>query len=121
MEEEKKNTLNLLKPTSNYEQFYYTFPSGLELEAGKNYGFYFSGHNDAIHNGKTTKSQIYQQVLLDENQLKNKDLESQQSLIKDLDKTAKAKEQKESLEEINQNQKKKTVLILMIKTKLKTI
>ncbi|WP_282048738.1 DUF4175 family protein [Maribacter aquivivus] len=119
--EEKKKTINLLKPTSNYEQFYYTFPSGLELEKGKNYGFYFEvTDNDAIHNGKTTKSQIYQQVLLDENQLKNKDLESQQSLIKDLDKSLlKSKEQKESLEEINQNQKEKNSLNFNDKNQIK--
>lgn len=119
--EEKKNTINLLKPTSNYEQFYYTFPSGLELEAGKNYGFYFEvTDNDAIHNGKTMKSQIYQQVLLNENQLKDKDLESQQSLIKDLDKSLqKSKEQKESLEEINQNQKEKNSLNFNDKNQIK--
>ncbi len=119
--EEKKKTINLLKPTSNYEQFYYTFPSGLELGKGKNYGFYFEvTDNDAIHNGKTTKSQIYQQVLLDENQLKNKDLESQQSLIKDLDKSLqKSKEQKESLEEINQNQKEKNSLNFNDKNQIK--
>jgi len=120
-EEENKNTVNLLKTTSNYQQFYYTFPSGLALEAGKNYGFYFEvTDNDAIHNGKTIKSQIYQQVLLDENQLKNKDLESQQSLIKDLDKSLqKSKEQKESLEEINQNQKEKNSLNFNDKNQIK--
>lgn len=120
-EEENKNTVNLLKSTSNYEQFYYTFPSGLELEAGKSYGFYFEvTDNDAIHNGKTIKSQIYQQVLLNENQLKNKDLESQQSLIKDLDKSLQqSKEQKESLEEINQNQKEKNSLNFNDKNQIK--
>ncbi|WP_324024762.1 hypothetical protein QSV08_16235 [Maribacter sp. BPC-D8] len=119
--EEKKKTINLLKPSSNYEQFYYTFPSGLELKEGKNYGFYFEvTDNDAIHNGKTIKSQIYQQVLLDENQLKNKDLESQQSLIKDLDKSLqKSKAQKESLEEINQNQKEKNSLNFNDKNQIK--
>ncbi|MEP2240390.1 MAG: hypothetical protein ABJI22_18630 [Maribacter sp.] len=116
-----KKTISLIKPTSNYEQFYYTFPSGLELEEGKNYGFYFEvTDNDAVHNGKTVKSQIYQQVLLDDNQLKNKDLESQQSLIKDLDKSLeRAKEQKESLEEINKNQKEKNSLNFNDKSQIK--
>jgi len=108
-EKEEKIT-NLSQPKSNYEQFYYTFPSGIILEPGKNYGFYFKvTDTDAVHKGKSSKSQIFQQVLLDDNQLRNKDLESQQSLIKDLDKSLeKAKEQKESLEEINQNQKEKS-------------
>lgn len=110
--EDNEKIINLSTSKSNYEQFYYTFPSGIEIEAGKNYGFYFQvTDNDAVHNGKTIKSQIFQQVLLDDNQLKNKDLESQQSLIQDLDKSLqRAKQQKESLEEINQNQKEKSSL-----------
>ncbi|MEP2056655.1 MAG: hypothetical protein ABJJ05_02550 [Maribacter litoralis] len=110
--EDNEKIINLSTSKSNYEQFYYTFPSGIEIETGKNYGFYFQvTDNDAVHNGKTIKSQIFQQVLLDDNQLKNKDLESQQSLIQDLDKSLqRAKQQKESLEEINQNQKEKSSL-----------
>ncbi|WP_300026866.1 hypothetical protein [uncultured Maribacter sp.] len=110
--EASKKNVSLIKPTSNYQQFYYTFPSGLDLEEGKNYGFYFEAtDNDELHNGKTTKSQIYQQVLLDDNQLKNKDLESQQTLINNLDNSLEtAKKQKESLEEINKNQKEKNSL-----------
>ncbi|KSA12842.1 Collagen triple helix repeat-containing protein [Maribacter dokdonensis DSW-8] len=110
--ENQEQKIDLAKPSSNFEQFYYTFPSGLALESGKQYAFYFQvTDNDAIHHGKAIKSQIFQQVLLNENQLKNKDLESQQSLIKDLDKSLeRAKQQKESLEEINQNQKEKSSL-----------
>ena len=107
-----KKSIQLSRPGTNFAQFYYTFPSGLDLDAGKNYAYYFTTKdNDALHGGKITKSQIFQQTLLDENQLKNKDLESQQNLIKDLDKTLdKAKEQKESLEELNQIQKEKNSL-----------
>ncbi|MEP6002155.1 MAG: hypothetical protein ABJ248_01765, partial [Maribacter dokdonensis] len=110
--ENQEQKISLAKPSSNFEQFYYTFPSGLALESGKQYAFYFQvTDNDAVHHGKAIKSQIFQQVLLNENQLKNKDLESQQSLIKDLDKSLeRAKQQKESLEEINQNQKEKSSL-----------
>ena len=110
--EKEEHIVSLAKPSSNYEQFYYTFPSGLDITAGKDYGFYFKiTDNDALHNGKSVKSQVFQQLILDENQLKNKDLESQQSLIKDLDKSLeRAKEQKESLDELNQNQKEKNSL-----------
>ena len=119
--ENESKSISLTKPNNNYQQFYYTFPSGLEIEAGKNYGFYFQvTDNDAIHNGKKTKSQIYQRVLLDENQLKNNELESQQSLIKDLDNSLeRSKEQKESLKEINQNQREKTSLNFNDKTQIK--
>ncbi|WP_289645282.1 hypothetical protein [Maribacter aestuarii] len=67
--------------------------------------------NDGIRNGKTVKSQVFSQTLLDENQLKNKDLESQQKLINQLDNSLeKAKEQKEALEDINTQQKEKNSL-----------
>lgn len=110
--EKEEKIVSLSNPNTNFAQFYYTFPSGLELDAGQTYAYYFRvTDNDAIHNGKSVKSQIFQQVLLDENQLRKKDLESQQSLIKDLDKSLeRAKEQKESLDELNQNQKEKRSL-----------
>lgn len=109
---EEKQILELGKPNTNFNQFYYTFPSGLQLDAGKNYSFYFEAtDNDGVHNGKTSKSQVFSTVLLDENQLKNKELESQQSIIDNLDKSLeKFKEQKETLKEINQNQKEKKQL-----------
>lgn len=107
-----KQILDLGKPNSNFNQFYYTFPSGLLLDSGKNYSFYFEAiDNDGVHNGKTSKSQVFSTVLLDDNQLKNKELESQQSIIDKLDKSLeKFKEQKETLKEINQDQKEKKQL-----------
>ncbi|WP_299431061.1 DUF4175 family protein [uncultured Maribacter sp.] len=94
---------------TNYNQFYYTFPSGFSLAKGKEYNLYFEvTDNDALHHGKTTKSEVFNFGLLDDNQLKNKELESQKSLINNLDKSLeKAKEQKQSLKEINNNQKEK--------------
>ncbi len=107
-----KQVVKLGSPNANFNQFYYTFPSGLDLVEGKNYSFYFQAtDNDAIHKGKTSKSQVFSMVLLDENQLKNKELESQQKLIDDMDKSLeKFKEQKETLKEINQEQKEKKQL-----------
>ncbi|WP_405384843.1 hypothetical protein [Maribacter sp. LLG6340-A2] len=110
--EQNSKSIEISRPQKNFEQFYYTFPSGLELEAGKNYSFYFQAtDNDAIHSGKTVKTQVFQQTILNEDQLRNKDLKSQQSLIKNLDKSLKqVKDQKESLDELNQNQKEKRSL-----------
>jgi hypothetical protein len=111
-EEQNKKTINLSRPNTGFSQFYYTFPSGLELDASKNYEFYFLvTDNDGIRNGKTVKSQVFSQTLLDDNQLKNKDLESQQKLIDELDNSLeKAREQKEALEDINIQQKEKNSL-----------
>lgn len=110
--EQNKKTIGISRPNSGFTQFYYTFPSGLELDASKNYEFYFSvTDNDGIHNGKTTKSQVFSQILLDDNQLKNKDLDSQQKLINELDNSLeKAREQNEALEDINTQQKEKNSL-----------
>ncbi|MDO6818143.1 hypothetical protein Q4597_03140 [Zobellia sp. 1_MG-2023] len=109
---ENKQIIPLSTPQSNFDQFYYTFPSGLDIQADKKYSFYFEAvDNDAIHNGKATKSQVYSLALLDENQLRNKELESQQSLINNLDRSLeKFKEQKEDLKEINEGQKEKNQL-----------
>ncbi|WP_235843243.1 DUF4175 family protein [Maribacter hydrothermalis] len=119
-EQEEKEVI-LKNPKNNFEQFYYTFPSGLTLDQGKEYAFYFKvTDNDAIHNGKTVKSQLFQQTLLNDNQLRNKDLESQQTLIEDLDKSLeRAREQKESLEELNQNQKENSSLNFNDKNQIK--
>ncbi|MDC6387838.1 hypothetical protein PP182_04055 [Maribacter sp. PR1] len=119
--EEIKKALDLNKPQSNFHQFYYTFPSGLNLEEGKNYAFYFQvTDNDGIHGGKKVKSGVFTQEILDGNQLKNKELESQQSIINNLDKSLeKAAEQRETLKEINALQKEKNRLDFNDKNQVK--
>ncbi len=104
---EKRQIVNLESPNTNFNQFYYTFPSGLQLDSGTNYSFYFEAtDNDGLHNGKTSKSQVFSMILLNEDQLKGRELETQQSLINNMDKSLeKFKEQKETLKEINQAQK----------------
>ena len=107
-----KQSITLNVPKSNVAQFYYTFPSGLNLESNTNYNFYFvATDNDAIHNGKSIKSQVFSTVLLDDNALKNNDLKQQQQLLDNLDNSLeKFKEQKEKLDDINTKQKEKSAL-----------
>ncbi|MCL5247284.1 hypothetical protein M4I21_15790 [Cellulophaga sp. 20_2_10] len=107
-----KQSITLNVPKSNVAQFYYTFPSGLNLESNTNYNFYFvATDNDAIHNGKSIKSQVFSTVLLDDNALKNNDLKQQQQLLDNLDNSLeKFKEQKEKLDDLNTKQKEKSVL-----------
>jgi len=109
---EAKQTINLTKPNSNVAQFYYTFPSGLELAPEKAYKYYFvATDNDAVHGGKSTKSQFFSTVLLNDNQLKDNDLKQQQSLLNQFDKSLdKLKNQKEELKELNDKQKEKNRL-----------
>ena len=120
-DEASKSRISITEGNSNFTQFYYTFPSGLALDAGKDYAFYFLvTDNDGIRKGKSTKSQVFRQVLFDDNQLKNKELESQQSLIDNLDKTLeKAKEQKDALQELNTQQKEKNSLNFNDKNQVK--
>ena len=109
---EQVQTIEIGTPNMNLDQFYYTFPSGLVLEEGKQYNFYFEAiDNDAIHGGKIAKSQVFTRYVLNEDQLRNRELKSQQGIIDNLDRSLeKAKAQKESLKEINSEQKEKSEL-----------
>lgn len=119
--EDDKQIITLGTPNTNLNQFYYTFPSGLSLDTGKNYSFYFQvTDNDAIHNGKTTKSKVFNIALLDSNQLKNNQLEKRESILEDLDKTLdNLKEQKEALKDINKEQKENRELNFNSQTQIK--
>ncbi len=109
---ESKQIVPLTNPNSNFEQFYYTFPSGLQLLDGESYSFYFEAtDNDAIHKGKTSKSQVFTLSVLDEDQLINKQLEFQESILDNMDRSLEnLKEQKEALKDINKEQKEKNSL-----------
>ena len=119
--EDDKQIITLGTPNTNLNQFYYTFPSGLSLDTGKNYSFYFQvTDNDAIHNGKTTKSKVFNIALLDSNQLKNNQLEQIESILEDLDMTLdKLIEQKEALKDINKEQKENKELNFNSQTQIK--
>ncbi len=107
-----KQVLSLGTPNANYNQFYYTFPTGLTLEEGRAYTYYFeAADNDAIHSGKTSKTQLFTTTIYDSNELKNKELEAQQAIIKGMDNSLeKFKAQEQALKEINREQKEKNSL-----------
>lgn len=111
-DKENRQVLSLGTPNTNYNQFYYTFPTGLNLEEGRAYSYYFEAmDNDAVHNGKISKTQVFTTSLLGNNELKNKELEAQKTIIEGMNKTLeKHKEQEESLKEMNQEQKEKNSL-----------
>lgn len=105
----ERQELVLDKPYNNFKQFYYTFPSGLQFQEGENYDFYFEvTDNDGLRGGKTSKTQIFSTRILDDNELNNKQLDYQKSILDDLNKSLdNYKRQEESLEEINRDQKEK--------------
>lgn len=120
-EEDKRQVLDLEAPNSNFVQFYYTFPSGLNLIPGKSYNFFFEAtDNDAIHNFKTSKSQVFTMTLLSEDQILKQDLNTQQSIINNMDRTfEKFVEQKETFKSIGENQREKNALNFNDKNKIK--
>lgn len=119
--QEKKNVLVLSKPNVNYNKFYYTFPSGLDLEEGEAYDYYFEVvDNDAIHKGKVTKSQVFSSAFMNVNQLKEKELEFQKSVLNNLDRSLEmSKEQQESLKEINRQEKENSILSFSDQNRIK--
>lgn len=111
----------LESPNANVHQFYYTFPSGLNLEEGKNYKLFFEVvDNDGLRKGKVTKSKTFNASLYNDNQLKNKELDVQNSILNNLDKSLeKSKEQQESLSKINDKQKEESNLSFDDKNEIK--
>ncbi len=105
-QEDTPQEVLLERPAGNFTQFYYTYPSGLALVPGVEYSFYFEViDNDAIHKGKRTRSEVFNEVVLSEDELKRKDLEMQQSIIDKMDRSLDdIREQKRSFKELDSKQ-----------------
>ncbi len=118
---EEKQALLLDRPFTNFKQFYYTFPSGLQLKEGENFDFYFeTTDNDAIRGGKTVKTRVFSSRIMDSNELNNKQLEFQKNILNDLNKSLdEYREQEENLEDINREQKEKNSLSFNDQNKIK--
>ena len=107
-------------PNTSYTQFIYTFPEGLDLEEGKSYEYYFEvSDNDALHNFKKTKSEIFYFNKLNNSDLDNIKLEQQNKSIQGLNKSLeRLEDQEKSLDELNKIQKEKRDLNWNDKKKL---
>ena len=116
-----KNRLELLRPNSNVAQFYYTFPSGVPIERGRNYEFYFEAKdNDGLRGGKAVKSQVFRTTILDDNRLKDRQIENNEAIIKNLGKSLEdLQEQNDALKEINTQQKQEGNLEFRDKERIK--
>ncbi|MEO1484924.1 MAG: hypothetical protein AAFU57_04195 [Bacteroidota bacterium] len=90
-----------------YQEFFYTFPSGLELESNVKYDLYFEvKDNDAVNGGKSSKSRVFTTKLLRSNALKDKELELKEKSIKGLENTVELfQKQKESLNKLREEQR----------------
>ena len=113
--------LDLESPQSNVYQFYYTFPSGLDLVAGKNYKLYFEVvDNDGIRGGKITKSRVFNATYFNDNELNNKELEFQNYTLNKMSKSLEQfKDQNKELSKINESQKEERNLTFEDKGQIK--
>ncbi|MEM8847908.1 MAG: hypothetical protein AAGD17_12470, partial [Bacteroidota bacterium] len=119
--EENKQKILLESVNGIGHQFYYTFPSGIEIIPGKNYKLYFEViDNDGIRGGKSTRSKVFNTKVFDSNELINKELELQDNILKKFDKSLKGyREQQETLSKINEKQKEGNTFNFEEKTRIK--
>lgn len=105
----------------DYAEFYYQFPNDLELEKGVPYEFYFQvTDNDAVHNYKSKKSEVFGYQLLTDKEEKEKNLNNQENAIEGMSESLKEmKESNEQMKQLDQSQREKKQLNYQDKEKLK--
>ncbi len=110
-EKEKKSQIIPVSP-SNFDEFLSTFPNQLNLIEGVSYDLYFEiFDNDALHNFKSTKSNMFSYQKLTEDEKEQNQLIEQRETIEDLNKSLeKFEEQENELKEISKTQKEKSEL-----------
>ncbi|WP_271770047.1 DUF4175 family protein [Aquimarina algiphila] len=115
-----KKIKNLDINQSVFDEFIYAFPAEIDLKEGVNYEFYFEVFdNDAIHNYKSTKSQVFNFRQLTKDEKENSLLQKQNEAISGLNKSLdKFKEQEKVLKSLSKTQKEKKRLDFNDKKKL---
>ncbi len=87
-----------------YDQFIFAFPSSLPVEQGVSYEYYFEVFdNDAIHNFKSTKSSVFSNRIVTDEEKEDQDLQQQNESINGLEKSL--KNQDKQISEIDKLQK----------------
>lgn len=82
----KRGTIAVKHDT--FDQIVFNFPSNLDVEKGINYEFYFEVFdNDAIHHFKSSRSSVYSNRILSDEEKQNNTLQEQNSAINSLQKT----------------------------------
>jgi len=119
--ENTNNKSNEIIPvsTSNFDEFLSVFPNQLNLVEGTNYDLYFEVFdNDALHNYKSTKSNVFNYRKLTQDEEEQKQLKEQSETIEDLNKSLeKLEAQDKELKELSKTQKEKAELNFNYKKK----
>jgi hypothetical protein len=106
----KRGTIAIKQAT--FDQFVFEFPSNLDLVKGTNYDFYFDVFdNDAIHHFKSSRSSVFSNRILSDEEKQNSLLKEQNSTINSLQKTlSKQDKQFSDLDKLQQMNKEKNDL-----------
>ncbi|WP_445383577.1 hypothetical protein [Robiginitalea sp. IMCC43444] len=110
--EDEHVKVEIAKAGGIFRQFYYTFPSGLELDADRNYVLYFQAtDNDGLRGGKRGRSEEFYMRVLGAEALENVRLELDRDLIENLDKSREfLQENEKELEQLMNDQREKSAL-----------
>ncbi|WP_264566046.1 DUF4175 family protein [Flavobacterium sp. N3904] len=95
-----------------FDQFVFNFPANLDLAKGINYDFYFEiFDNDAIHHYKSSRSSVFSNRILTDEEKQNSNLQEQNSTINSLQKSlSKQEKQFSEMEKLQQTNKEKNAL-----------
>jgi hypothetical protein len=106
----KRGTITIKQDT--FDQFVFNFPSNLDVVKGLNYEFYFEVFdNDAIHNFKSSRSSVFSNRILSDEEKQNQSLQEQNSAINSLEKTlSKQDKQFAEIDIIQKTSKEKNAL-----------
>lgn len=107
-----KKVLPIAVQKTTFDQFYYSFPNGIELKDGLVYSYFFRiTDNDPYRGGKSTNSDIYNYNRLTQSEREEHQLEQQKNSIDNLDKSVQSTEaQKQELNKMLQLNKEKNQL-----------
>jgi hypothetical protein len=106
----KRGTIAVKKDT--FDQFVFDFPSNLDLVKGVTYDFYFEVFdNDAIHHFKSTRSSVFTNRVLSDEEKQNQAFQEQNNDINSLQKTlSKQDKQFSEMEKLQKASKEKASL-----------
>lgn len=120
-EEKRTQQLDLQIPNTTYANFYYTFPSGLNIDPDRDYTLYFLARdNDGNRGGKARKSREFSMRILGDENLKKEQLNLQNRSVEEMDRSVREQSQlSEKFKNLKQNQKEKENISFDEKQQLK--
>jgi len=106
----KRGTIAIKQAT--FDQFVFNFPGNLDVEKGANYEFYFEVFdNDALHNFKSSRSSVFSNRILSDEEKQIMTIQEQNNAINSLQKTlSKQDKQFSEMDKLQQTNKEKNSL-----------